>query len=641
MSPTELINAHLDNALDDAGRQELEAWLVVDRSHQERFMRAVLDHRALLGLHAAPREPAMRERRPRPHLSVRRARGRTAPAVGWYAIAASVLVVLGAFLWLRPAATAAVAGPLIVAADATTVQQDGRAIPLLVGNAVPAGAAVAAGNGLTLRFADGSTVTLSAGTVATVDADRVGVHLERGLLTAEVAPQPGDRPAVFATPDALVTVVGTALAVARDDGRTQVSVTHGLVSVQRTADGATVRVAAGEQCAVAAQGPLTISRSGAPTGRLLTVGPGQAYPTLAAVPDPAAGDVIEIHAGTYREARTWPAAGTRGRPVTIRAAAGARPVIDGAGLVLTGQGSTPRALLQIAGGNYVIAGLEFTNGRNGELAAAIRSIATESLIVRDCRITACDLGIDTAADEVQILDCEVGDCGDSAAPRATNSLRLIGHEALVRGCWIHDTHNGASLRSGVERLRLEANRISGGEEGVMMLAGEPGSVQHATVIGNLLLTGTQRPGNHSRFIGVEQGIAQLELLSNTCVTADPRVVFLSAITGQHRVTATDTIFAGSDALAGPGIMLTGQRNWYAPTATVPGGLTKAVPSTGADPGFSAPGTGDYRLTAGSSGRGTASAAAPPIAWEPPPMGRAGAVPRARSDDLGAFAASPR
>jgi ferric-dicitrate binding protein FerR (iron transport regulator) len=639
MSPTELIDAHLEDELDDDGHRQLEAWLLADPAHRRRFLRAVLDHRALLRLHAARVPRSGPVRRPRLRKSARRA--------PWLALAALLLLAVGAGLWLRPGAPATTTGPTVVEVRAGTLTRDGASRPVAPDDALRAGdrLAVGDGGGLAMRFPDGSRVQLTADSGAQVEDGRTGLRLARGALTAEVQPQRPGFPARFTAPGTTVTVIGTALEVATAEGETRVAVGHGRVAVQRDADGAAVEVGAGEECLVAATGPLRARPLGSPSGRVLAVGAGQPYADLAAVPDPAAGDVIEIHPGTYRGARRWPAAGTPLRPVVIRGVG--HPLIDGGGRVLSGQGPMPRALLQIDGGCYVIEGLDLANGRNGELAAGIRSIGARSLTVRGCRISACDQGIDAIADELLIDGCELRGNGLPGSRTVTNALRLSGGTATIRGCVIDDTRNGVSLRASVARLRVEASRIGGGEEGEIVLLGPPaGDAAHAAaLLGNLLVSRAGRTGNRTRFISIEGGTARVELVGDTCVAADPRVVFLAATGGTHEVRADSCIFAGSDAVAGPGIALSGSRDWFAPTAAIPAGITQRIPATGADPGFSAPETGDFRP------RQRLPDSRPPdqptpdqgdarLRWEPPAAAGGPCAPRAPGSWIGAFAPAP-
>ena len=639
MSPADLIDAHLEDDLDDAGRAQLEAWLLADPEHRRHFLRAVLDHQALQRLHAVHAPAGRQVRRPRGRKPARRA--------PWLALAALLLLALGAGRWLWPDAAMALPGPTVAEARDGTVARDDGPLALEAGAALHSGDEVTVGDDgdLALRFPDGTRIRLAAGSSARVEGGRTGLHLLRGSLSAEVQPQRPGFPALFATPGATVTVIGTALDIATADGETRVAVTHGLVAVRRDADGAGVEVGAGQECLVAIDVPLTARPAGSPTGRTFSVGAGHPFADLAAVPDPAAGDMVEIHPGTYRGARRWPAAGTRLRPVVIRGIGS--PCIDGEGLVLSGQGPVPRALLQIDGGHYAIEGLDFANGRNGELAAGIRSVGARSLAIRDCRISACDQGIDAIADELLVEGCELRGNGLPGSRTVTNALRLSGGGATIRGCIVDDTRNGVSLRASVSRLRLEANRIGGGEEGEIVLLGPPGGdpAHTAELFGNLLVGRSGRTGNRARFISVEGGSARIELLGNTCVATDPRVVFLAATSGTHRVHADRCIFAGSDAVAGPGIVLDGSHDWFAPTAAVPQGITQRIPSHGADPGFNAPEAGDFRLRSplpmpADADQRSAEQGDARLRREPPATLGGGGAPRMPGSRVGAFAPVP-
>lgn len=641
MTPTEMIDAQLEDELDEAGCQELEAWLLADPAHRRRYLRAVLDHRALLRLHAVRMPRTAPARRPRKRGPPRTAR--------WLALAALLLLMFSAGFPLWPGAPAIPAGPAVAEVRDGTLTRDGAFRAAEAGEPLRAGDLLAVGDGgdLVLRFSDGTRVQLAAGSTAQVEDGRTGLRLLDGSLSAEVQPQRPGLPARFSAPGTTVTVIGTALEVAAAGGETRVAVGHGRVAVRRDADGAAVEVGAGEECLVAATGPLAARPRGSPTGRVLAVGAGRPFADLATVPDPVAGDVVEIHPGAYRGARRWPAAGTRLRPVVIRGVGGTRPRIDGEGLVLSGQGTVPRALLQLDGGHYVIEGLDLVNGRNGELAAGIRSVGARSLTIRDCRISACDQGIDAIADDLLVEDCELRGNGLHGSRTVTNALRLSGGGATIRGCIVDDTRNGVSLRASVSRLLLEANRIGGGEEGEIILLGPPGgrTAHMAELLGNLIASRAGRTSNRARFISIEGGTARVRLLGNTCVAADPRVVFLAANDGTHQVRADSCIFAGSAAVAGPGILLSGSRDWFAPAATIPPGITQRIPATGADPGFNAPESGDFRLRrrlpeSGDPDQPDSDQGDARLRWEPPAATGGGRAPRAPGNRIGAFAPAP-
>ena len=61
-----LISDHLDGVIDAEGAAALEAWLEAGRANQERYLRLVMDHRALLEHHAAARHRETGRHRRRP-----------------------------------------------------------------------------------------------------------------------------------------------------------------------------------------------------------------------------------------------------------------------------------------------------------------------------------------------------------------------------------------------------------------------------------------------------------------------------------------------------------------------------------------------------------------------------------------------
>ncbi len=173
--------------------------------------------------------------------------GRFHQRPAWLLPLAAVLlvgVVLGLYL-LWPAPT----GPARLIAtrgDATITLPDGswplRSDPLV------AGTRIATGSDAELRFAypDGTTVTLAADSEGILTADRrVAVRLGRGRLTAMVARQSTAKPALFATGEAEVTVLGTRFTLSSQDGATRLAVDEGRVRLA-TGDGAAVVVGPGE-----------------------------------------------------------------------------------------------------------------------------------------------------------------------------------------------------------------------------------------------------------------------------------------------------------------------------------------------------------------------------------------------------------
>jgi hypothetical protein len=128
---------------------------------------------------------------------------------------------------------------------------------LLPGDALEAGAE----SGAVLLYPDGTTIEVGPQTElreATVGKEK-RVYLSRGVVRAEVARQPAGQAAVFETPHAAATVLGTTLRLVVEQDWTQLEVTRGRVRLSRGSDGASADVSAG-QAALAAPGVPLVSR---------------------------------------------------------------------------------------------------------------------------------------------------------------------------------------------------------------------------------------------------------------------------------------------------------------------------------------------------------------------------------------------
>ncbi|HWI56058.1 MAG TPA: hypothetical protein VNZ22_02440, partial [Bacillota bacterium] len=123
------------------------------------------------------------------------------------------------------------------------------------------------------------------------------------------------------------------------------------------------------------------------------VGPTRSYHTVGSLPALKPGDVVEIDAATYNETRRWQDAGTAAAPITIRGVGAVRPVFDATGLAVDGVLPHPRAVFQVEAGYLTLENLEFKNARNGDNGAGIRITSADNVTVRNCKITACDMGL--------------------------------------------------------------------------------------------------------------------------------------------------------------------------------------------------------------------------------------------------------
>ncbi len=82
------------------------------------------------------------------------------------------------------------------------------------------------------------------------------------------------------------------------------------------------------------------------------------------------GETVVVGAGTYGELVSFPASGTSGAPITLRASCGARPILDGTG---KGGAGEPALITIVDRSNIVVDGFEIQNlqGKNGNFPAGI------------------------------------------------------------------------------------------------------------------------------------------------------------------------------------------------------------------------------------------------------------------------------
>lgn len=141
-------------------------------------------------------------------------------------------------------------------AEHANVWVKGEKKPAKVGQDLLQGQGLETEGPAVVRFADGTKLELRSKTLLrefTLKNGK-GFDLARGVLTAQVAEQPADRPMLIATPHAELRVLGTAFKVSVDpdaDDAMQIDVTEGKVRVKRIADGKSVDVARGSGVTVA------------------------------------------------------------------------------------------------------------------------------------------------------------------------------------------------------------------------------------------------------------------------------------------------------------------------------------------------------------------------------------------------------
>lgn len=244
-----LLSRLVDDQLDENGLSQVQKLLRADAAARRRYRQMLTLHAGLYWDYVA----AARD-------SVPTTGGATRWWLPWAgALAASLVVAVSALMWsLAPAA------PLLTTVSANNgslIWSDGRARKVLgSGEAVPAGRLTLEGDSATavLRFADGTSLTLASDSDVNV-TNRSGakhLHLQRGILSAEVTPQPSGRPMVIQTATARLDVLGTVFTVSAGSGSTALEVQQGTVRLERLADGQAVEVGEQQQ----ARATLDVSR---------------------------------------------------------------------------------------------------------------------------------------------------------------------------------------------------------------------------------------------------------------------------------------------------------------------------------------------------------------------------------------------
>lgn len=263
---TDLLERYLDDTIDAAGATALLKRLDADPEFRREFCAALRMH----GLIHAGLDPDTACERLAEVVSIAvksgdrsfdsrvmdgiKARGLATPArrrfMVWGLAAAAVLAItVGIVVSRRPAEMVlSAAGP-----DTELWRGDGRieilgARPLEPGDIVK----TPSKGWASVRYADGTAVEVGADTSVVFEAGPgKRIRVDSGLVTAEVAPQPSDRPMILASRGAEAKVLGTSLAFSVFDQGARLVVREGKVAFRRGT--ASIEVAQG-QVATAAEG---------------------------------------------------------------------------------------------------------------------------------------------------------------------------------------------------------------------------------------------------------------------------------------------------------------------------------------------------------------------------------------------------
>ena len=374
------------------------------------------------------------------------------------------------------------------------------------------------------------------------------------------------------------------------------------------------------------------------------VGPTRSFPTLATLPALRPGDAVEIDPGTYREVRRWTVAGTADHPITVRGVGDSRPLFDAEGQNVGGALPHPRAVFQVEADYVTLENIEFKNARNGDNGAGIRVTGGNDVIIRNCKITQCDMGIMCDNNRnLTIETSEIASNGTALFDGYSHNLYLGGNNVTLRFCTIHDALNGQNCKSRAHYTELLYCWIADsqdGEVGLVDAAETAAANSHAVMIGNVVVSKPRLSGyNSGRFIQFGQDLGgkhtgTLFAFNNTFVAGDGRIQFLSANASGANIVAANNIFYGSDKIVGTGATaISGSNNWLPANASVPAAFSTTTP--GSAPGFVDVAARNFHLIAASpcrdkgldavtfvDGAGVAHPGAPAFEYVAPAQGRA-------------------
>ena len=293
------------------------------------------------------------------------------------------------------------------------------------------------------------------------------------------------------------------------------------------------------------------------TGPVINVGPTRAFKTIASgLAKAKAGDTVLVDPGVYKEAVKMHNKGQPNAPVTLRGMVGTggeRPVLDCAGVSVSGAGPTPRAGIQIEGEYCIVDSFEVKNARNGNNGAGARFINSVRGVLRNCKITYCDMGIMGGDTDTGLIErCEIAYNGTKDFNGYSHNFYLNANAMIIRECYIHDSLFGQNFKTRGHYTELWYNFIADSEEGEMGFmesedTAKPNS--NAVLVGNVIVSKAARKGNPTKFIdfGAEKGSrnGNLYLINNTLVAATTHNLFVWVEKPDEALFASNNIFIGS------------------------------------------------------------------------------------------------
>lgn len=285
-------------------------------------------------------------------------------------------------------------------------------------------------------------------------------------------------------------------------------------------------------------------------GRVLTVGPGRPYATIAAAAREARdGDTIEIAAGDYfSDVAVWTQ-----RRLTLRGVGG-RPRLVAAGAAAEG-----KAIWVIRGGEVTVENIEFVGARVPDRNGAGIRFEKGHLAVRNCRFLDNENGILTGNDPgatLVIENSEFGHLGDGGGYSHNLYVGAIG-SFHVSGSYFHHARRGHLLKSRAAENFILYNRLTDEAGGRASYELEFPNGGLAYVIGNIIEQSSTTENATMISFGAEgykHPKNELYLINNTLHDELPQGgFFLRVYAGADRVKAYNNLLLGPRPLNSGGI----------------------------------------------------------------------------------------
>jgi hypothetical protein len=360
--------------------------------------------------------------------------------------------------------------------------------------------------------------------------------------------------------------------------------------------------------ALAALGAKAQAQVAAP-GTTYRVGSGQPYPTVAALPALAPGDVVEVTGGAIYGPLTLTASGTATAKITFRGVPvnGQRPVISGGANTVDFEGSN----------HVVFEGFEVTGGSSRCVFNHAADVTIRDTVVHHCPAHGI-LGADYDTGSLTLDHVEVhhAGAGDQKHPIyiATDEVAYPGSVFRMQHCYLHDNNGGHGVKSRAERNEIYYNWIEGSYYHELELIGPDGPPEElkredSDVVGNVI----RKAGPNAQFHAVRIGgdgtgmtHGRYRFANNTFILGEGVGSAIRVFDAAESLELDNNVFyrpngAGIEIVrtteASPAPAVSGSHNWITAGSPVPTGLTATI--AGNDPGFTAAATMDFRPAAGS------------------------------------------